>query len=921
MTALNPDLIIPTKLLQPPLRAGVVTRERLNEKLTSSLSKRLTLISAPAGFGKTTLTLSWLKQLNKPVSWISLDTQDSNPARFFTYLAAAISQTNPELRDYFAEKMNSQTSGPVKNMAELLLHEVSVLSPFTVIVLDDYHCIADPKIHEAMCYLLQNLPHDPVMDPSRGCHFIILTRNDPPFPISKWRLADEITEIRASDLRFSPSETKQILTQAMNINLSTTDIQTLSERTEGWVAGLQMAAISLNGLESNQYSQYIQQIKGNNNLIADYLVEEVFSQLDPVTQSFLLQTSILERMSGPLCVAVTLMNGCQEILQTLEKKNVLVMPLDNERGWYRYHQLFSDVLMNRLMNESDYSIEQLHTRAAMWFEQNGIIEDSLKHWMKIGRYDEVARIIADLSPGMMSRAQYFLLSNIIESFSDEAFQIYPWLSIYLAWAYTFIEPESVVAWLLLAEKVLEKPGTRELYSDKEIKEMYGDVATIKAVLASRKGDFLTVAKYAPIALKLLPKDKKKVRGLVLYSIATDQYISSHLDNAVASYSEAFELLLQDRNLAGCVIVSLKYNEILINQGKLHDAEKALKQAIALDHFYPGKELSMSCCLCAVYGKLLYEWNQLDAAVEYLNLGIEKSKRVGISERVFVAAASAEVWLGLGEIDKAEQILRDYIHLWGDPSLTLWDENHLIASWMVLLVLQGRKTEYSYLVRKQHDILQGPIDAINEPVFIAYAYSNYLLGEFDKAVDIAENLERMMVSSGRIGSQIKMLALIAASKIALSEMDMAFSALSRGIQLGAREGYIRTFLEFGEPAMDAINLLVKSGRVNDDHLDVEYIAEIQDGFIVDRYSTDSRIVPKTKLQHSSDLKSEMLLTDHEKKVLRLLIAGHNNKEISQELCISVNTVKTHIANIYGKLNVHNRFQASIRVRQLGISLIQ
>lgn len=901
---------------------GVVLRQRLNDKLTLGLYQKLTLISAPAGFGKTTLTLSWLKQLEHPVSWISLDTQDSNPARFFTYLANALSQSNPQLREYFTEKMNSQVTGTVKNMAEILLNEVSALSPFTVIVLDDYHCITDQKIHDAMSYLLQNLHnnHSTEIAPTQGCHFIILTRSDPPFPISRWRLENEITEIRANDLRFSLTETEQIFSQSVRGNLTNSDITVLSERTEGWAAGLQMVATSLHGLEKDKYSQYIKQIKGDDHLIADYLIEEVLSQLDKVTQSFLLQTSILERMCGSLCDAVTQKSGSQNILQSLEKKNILITPLDNNRGWYRYHQLFGDVLLTRLMNESDCSIEELHSRAAQWFEKNGIIEDSLKHWLRINRFDEAARIIAEISPKMMSNAQYFLLINIIESFSDEAFQIYPWLSIYLAWAYTFTEPESVETWLLLAENVLGKSSTRKMYPHTEIKEMYGDVATIKALVASRKGDFVTVARYAPIALKLLPKEKKKVRGLVLFTIATDQYIASLLDQAVATYAEAYELLLQDRNLAGCEIVSVKMNQILLSEGKLHDAEKAIKQAISLDQFYPGIELSMSCCLCALYGKLLFEWNQINDALKFVQIGLKKSKMVGSSERAFVASIAAEIWLGLGEIEKAEQIVNEYIHLIGDPTITLWDENHLIASWMAVLAVKGKKKEFLQLGRKEHATLQGSVNAINEPVLMAYVYSNFALHEYKKAIEFGESLEQALESSGRTGSQIRVLSILVASRLAMGDSKLVFPALEKCIRLGAQEGYIRSFLMFGEPMMDAISTLQHSENRSADGMDSDFLADLQDEFLTDRYLHEIQVgsKPRQKPELTLDGKN---FTNHELKILRLLIAGYNNKEISLEMCISVNTVKTHLANIYGKLGVHNRFQASVRVRQLGLNLHQ
>lgn len=919
MATIYNDLLIATKLIKPPLRSGVVTRQHLIEILNKSLGSKLTLISAPAGFGKTTLVLSWIKQLSHPVSWVSLENQDSNPARFFTYLAAAISQTNPTLNEYLNEKISSQVSGTVENMVEILLHEIASITPFTIIVLDDYHEIVDQKIHDAMSYLLQNLPSNPESIPTMGCHFVLLTRNDPPFPISKWRIEDEVTEIRAVDLRFSLVETRQILSQNGNLCLSESEMKILSDRTEGWIAGLQLVAISLKSLDENKHSEYIHQIKGNNKLISDYLIDEVFSRLDTETQRFLLMTSILERMCGGLCDAVTQLSGCQEILQRLEKNNVLVIPLDNERGWYRYHQLFSDILVNKLVNDPDYSLSDLHSRAAIWFEQNGIIEDSIKHWMKIARYDEAARIVAELSPGMMSRGQYFILSNLIECFPDEAFQVYPWLNIYLAWAYTFISHESVEAWLLLAEKVLDKKHTKTIHTEKEIKEMHGDVATIRAVIAARKGDSARVAKFAPIALKLLPKDKKKVRGLVLYSTATDQYISNAFDEAIISYEEAYNLLLQDRNLAGCLIVALKKIEILISQGKLHLAEISLRQAISLDLFYPGHELSMSGCLCVVYGKLLAEWNQLASAEEYLQMGMEKGKRDGISERVFIAATAADVWLSIGEVDKARSILAEYTELIGNQSITLWDESHLIASWMILLAVQGKKRDYAIISRKYCDVDQANIDIIREPIYFAQAYSAYLLGDYEKAIQIAQVLLCRMTSGNRNGSMVKILAMLASSRLAVGEVNSALTDCSTCLQQGVKEGYLHSYLLFGEQMMTLIGLLVKSDHLIRDNLDLNYINEIVEVFRSSKNIQNSSGKLESVSNNGFDYVNNVILTDHEKRVLRLLVTGYDNKEISRELCVSVNTVKKHISNIYGKLNVHNRFQVAVKVKQMGISL--
>ena len=916
-----PDLIVKTKLQRPPLRKGIVTRKRLHEVLDQGLTKNLTLISAPAGFGKTTLTISWLTQQKYPVSWISLDSQDSNPGRFFTYLAAAISQENPELRSFFSEKMNSQISGTIQNMTEIILQEISTLSPFTIIVLDDFHLIIDEQIHQAMAYLLANLPAPTGCENgfTTGCHFMILTRSDPQFPLSRWRLSDELAEIRSTDLRFSMEETRNIFHKSMKINLSQEDIETLEEKTEGWVAGLQLAAISLKSLDSAGYSVYIRQMKGNNSLISDYLVEEVYTKLDDDLQSFLLQTSILERMSGPLCDAVAGFSGSQKILEGLEKTNVLVIPLDSERNWYRYHQLFSDVLLERLKNDERYSLEELHSRAAKWFEKNDIIEDSLKHWMAIGRYDHAARVIAQLSPKMMSNGQYFLLSNIIESFSEAAFETWPWLNIYLAWAYTFIKPDVVELLLVQAENVLQKESTQNRFSKNEIDEMQGNIATIWALIASRKGDFSTVAQYAPVALDLLPYETKKVRGCVLYTMATDHFMSLRFEQANKTYNEAYDLMLEDSNLVGCLNVAQKRVEILLGEGRLHEAETACKQALVLDHFYQGKELSMTHTLCANYGAILYEWNQVDRAFDYLERGCEKSRRSGITDRVYCASTLADIWLKLGELSKAEEILKPYIPLLGDGSITLWDDNHLAGSLIRLYARQGNTAELNRIFRDRQYLLGDVFDVIHAPAVLATAMSHYDLQDYSVSLEHAQLLESLMENNGMVGRQIEMLALMAASEIALGITDDAIRHLMKGLKLSLAEGYFSTYLDYGISMKETLQQMLDGGRHLPERLEMIYIRDLIDSF-------PSHAQSKTTIKKMKNISCggnpEMLyqLTEHERKVLRLLIAGNNNKEIASHLCISINTVKTHIGNIYGKLDVHNRLEATLLVQKTGVFAI-
>lgn len=923
MTDRITDLIIKTKVQQPPLKQGVVLRQHLLTRLNQSLSKRLTLISAPAGFGKTTLVISWLKQLNLPTAWLSLDIQDSNPARFFTYLSSSISPDRSLAEDYFSHKLDIQNSTQIQSITEYPLQELSSLNPFRIIVLDDYHCISDPKIHEAMSYLLQNLPvaGDEYADSQTGCHFVIITRNDPPFPISRWRLRDEITEIRSADLRFSPDEIEQICNQIFHLKLSASDLHLLEERTEGWVAGLQLAGISLIGLQGEDVTTSIQQIKGNNKIISDYLIEEVLSQLDPETQTFLLQTSILERLNGELCDAVTLSTGGQSKLESLEKRNIFVVPMDNERNWYRYHQLFSDVLLHRLKGDPIYLVDELHRRAAYWFEKHGLIEDCLKHWMEIGEYDQAARVVSTAAPVILSHGQFYILKNLIESFPADAFSIFPWISIYRAWANYIMDIESVESWLVLAEQVLGNESVHKIHTQKEMNEMLGNIAAIRALCAARKGDPEAILLNAPKALDYLPIEIRRVRGLVLNATATGQYINLHLEEAIQTFLKSKEILVQGGNLGGAAEVITKVGEIQIIQGRLNQAEKTLAQSFALEGTIQGKKLSITCLSYSNLGKIYYEWNRIDEALDLLILGCEESKKMGLSEKVNCAVAYANVKLGLGEIDTAETLLSEYIHQIGSGNLATWNEKNLVSSWMELLAVQGRSNEYNRFIRSQDIKVCFPGDSIHEPVLISYAKSAYYLGEYQECIDIAGTLEKEMENGKRTGRQIQILALLVAAQMRIGDTTTALASLSKSIQLSAREGFIRTYLGYGDTLLDAFGLLIKSERINQDSLDENYITDVMHCFMGAPYiksiqpvarSGMIKGIPRSNLQIN-------IFTEHEEKVLRLLLAGQSNRQMASELCVSINTVKKHINNIYAKLDVHSRFQASIRVKQLGIFL--
>jgi LuxR family transcriptional regulator, maltose regulon positive regulatory protein len=920
----TPDLIISAKLVEPPLRPGFLFRSRLIEKLNQGINRHLTLVSAPAGFGKTSLILSWVKNTSHPCAWVSLDPHDNNPARFFTYLAEAVTRTKEGKVNFINSALNSQGLHSAMDMALVFLHEISNWNPFTLIVLDDFHYITDPDIQEALGFIIQNMPNRQEGDikTCSGCHIVIISRNDPGFPLSRWRLNGDISEVRTSDLRFTLPEATEVLRYLDQIHLSDENIRLVVEKTEGWAASMQLISLYLAGVNINESTKSIQTLTGKNPFISDYFAEEVFSQNDDQIKSFLLQTSVLERFSGKLCDFVTGMNNSREKLELLEKKNLFLIPMDDKREWYRYHSLFGDFLQNKLENDPAYSMETIHSKAAEWYEQNGFIEDSLKHWMMIKRFDEAARVVTKASPGILSWGQFYILKNVIEAFPDEAFQVWPWLSIYRAWAYFILEPEEVEIWLQNADMVITGKKIRDDYNDSEIISMQGDIAAIRALCASRKGDIQGILENAPLALEFLSEQNKRVRGLVLYAIASEQYIGFRLDDAIQSSIDAKDTLIQGGNFGGATESLTMIGEIQQIQGKLHSAYQTYQSVIDLEKNHQREGIGVACTAWSGLGEVLFEWNRTDEALEALMKGCTGSKKMGLAERLTCDLALANGWLSLGQIEQAELLIKDhYLHISKEHPLSRFVDQ-IRDCWIRILIARGDQREARLLLRQEGGLSQVSADPRRELSLISIAGAFYRLGEYDHCMDIATNILASALSGGRMGLAIKSLGLLSGCSVELGSVQDAMRYAQRMIKLCLPEGYQRTFLDLADQMKKALGLLLKSDLLETNSVEEDFVKDLLD-FFPDYMSKADQSFTNQKGGKRPPAEiveiSPIIITEHEKKVLRMLLAGQDNKAISCELCISINTVKTHLKNIYAKLKVHNRFQAAVRVSELKIKL--
>src|SRR3712207_5241388 len=416
--------ILATKLYVPPPQPRVVLRPRLIERLNEGLHRKLTLISAPAGSGKTTLVGEWVAAVERPAAWLSLDEGDNDPTRFRSYLVAALQTVAPDIGESVLGVLGSPQPPPTESLLTALLNEISTIPDDFVLVLDDYHVVDARAIDDALVFLLEHLP--PRM------HLVIATREDPHLPLARLRARGQLTELRASDLRFTLSEAAEFLNSVMGLGLSAEDIAALESRTEGWIAGLQLAALSMRGRED--VSGFIRAFAGDNRYIVDYLVEEVLQRQPERIRSFLLQTSILERLSGPLCDAVTGQEEGNARLEALERGNFFVVPLDDKRHWYRYHHLFAEVLYAHLMAEQPDLVATLDRKSTGWYEQNGLLSDAIRHALAAEDFERAASLVELAALEMLGSGQEDTLFGWLEALPDELVGSRPVLSVYYAFA-------------------------------------------------------------------------------------------------------------------------------------------------------------------------------------------------------------------------------------------------------------------------------------------------------------------------------------------------------------------------------------------------------------------------------------------------------------------------------------------------------
>ena len=622
--------ILLTKLFIPATRPELVSRPRLIEQLNHGLHRKLTLISAPAGFGKTTAVTEWIsnfRRANHPenttkITWYSLDDGDNDPNRFLTYLIAALNEIyGPDsIGAGSLAMLESPQPPPSEAVLTSLINEIAVIPDKIVFVLDDYHLIDSQPVHDVLTFLLENLPPQ--------LHLVITTREDPPIPISRLRARGQLTELRAIDLRFTSAETAEFLNRVMGLSLSAEDIAALETRTEGWIAGLQLAAISMQGLED--VSHFIESFSGSNRLVLDYLIEEILDQQPEHIRTFLLQTAMSDRFTGALCDALTGQDTGQQTLEILERANLFIVPLDNERDWYRYHHLFGDLLFQRLRQTQPDKIPVLHIKAGEWFNQQGMKREAIKHSLAGRNYQGAADMIKSIAIDVMQQGKHTTVVQWINAIPDELIKERPYLCVLHAWALQLTgQLETSQARLIDAENALDSLINQD---DEDRDVILGLISFRRAYSSFMVGELDKTISYATQALDQLPETAVLVRAHTALYLGIAYRYQGQLQAALDTYNE---MLPFTERMGGKSIAVLHYihlSDIYWQMAQLHHAKELCEQALTLTEQNVGRPDMPFCGFVYVrLGRILRQWNQLQESYQLTEKGLALCKDWNVAD--------------------------------------------------------------------------------------------------------------------------------------------------------------------------------------------------------------------------------------------------------------------------------------------------
>ncbi len=876
--------LLATKLHIPQARTASVPRPRLVNRLQQGLTQKLILISAPAGYGKTTLLSEWLTASGQAAAWVSIDKGDNDPIRFWSYVIAA-------LQDAFFSDSNSlsviQASPaltPNETFITELINELDKLQQPLTLVLDDYHLIETQAIHDGLSFLLEHAP-------LRFC-LVIATRADPPLPLARLRARSDLLELRLADLIFTLQEAADFLNHTMGLKISPEDVARITARTEGWIAGLQISALSMQ--KTDDISGFITAFTGSHHYIFDYLLEEILGRQSSEIRHFLVYTSILDQLSASLCDALfdsELARPSSVILEELDHSNLFIVPLDHEHRWYRYHSLFVELLRGYLQQNNAGQIPILHIRASDWFEKQGAISDAIRHSLAAGEWESVLRLISTNVFALLEQSELNTVARYLDSLLGENKRARPWLLIGRAWLAAYTGQLSFVeSFLTMAESEIDS-----FDGQADQQTLNGHIAAIRAYVAWI-GDKRDIAiQQAQEALECLPTTDRLMRcqaATILGLSFSDLNVASQAFEQALSYAREISISHVTVFAHSC------WAFMLVEQGRLREAHAACHEAIRLAQSgSPHQSLPTLSHVYATLSLVLFEWNDLEGAMRYAKEAVNLARRWEQADALHFAYTNlGEVLFACGDMEGAFDILRQE---WQVAKRTsMWFESITIAQEVKWLLAQDNLEA----ALKRLRLAQVDIDEANA-LPLTFIQIFLVQKQYTKALATIANI---LGDAEKRALGYRLMHLLIWQALAyhgLGQEAQALASLKHALRLASPEGYVRTFIWAGD---DLIPLLhqARAAGIEPDYVN-KLLISMERGY----GTRPIEAVPASCLVEP--------LSEREMDVLKLLAQACPDKKIAESLVITRETVHKHLKNIYGKLGVHSRTEAILRAKELSL----
>ena len=907
--------ILATKLYAPPPRPQVVPRPHLLECLNAGFRSgcKLTLVSAPAGSGKTTLISAWVHQNGdvtrgvhpSRVAWLSLDGGDSDPARFLTYLVAALQSVAPGLGESLLATLQAHQPPSTEALLIPLLNEVATLPEPLVLVLDDYHVIESQAVDQALTFLLEHRPAQ--------LHLVMATREDPQLPLARLRARGQLTEVRDADLRFALAEAAEFLNRVMGLNLSAADIAALEARTEGWVAGLQLAALALQGTRSpsqkSDPSQFIRDFTGSHHFVLDYLLEEVLQRQPPAVQTFLLRTSILKRLCAPLCDAVlgNTVPTAQKTLESLERANLFLVPLDSERRWYRYHHLFGDLLRQRLGHPSDFAED--HRRASAWYEANDDLAEAFQHALAASDAERAADLAEAAWEGMERSFQTGAWMGWTQRLPQAVVGARPRLCVQLGWAHSDAgELEASETDLQQAERALagaaEQAGAESLP---------GNIALIRASNAQNQGDLAETLRYTKLAMQLIPEDDFGLRASAAITLGFTHWATGDLELSLQAMHVWRDNMRQLGNRLFDVASAFAVADMQVILGRLRHAETELRQAISTAAALGPEAETVTAHHHLGLALLAHERGDAAAQTYHLQIAANLGQHTTLVDWHYRwNLAQARLKQAAEEWEAALELLNEASRVYVKNAIPLI---HPVAAQQARVQLkQGRLDRAQAWARARGLTTEAEARYLDEYELLTLARVRLAEGALAGVSQLLERLLTLAETQKRNGSVIAIRLTQALIEQAQHNRPGALAVLESALTLAEPGGYLRTFVDDGQAMwrllLDFRAAIETRGRP-EPHPLLGYVNRLLAAF-----APSLEALPQSKVARPAAAMVEPV-SERELEVLQLIAQGLTNREISERLCVTISTVKGHNQRLFGKLQAQNRTEAVARARELGL----